>query len=99
MNNELIIERHSAVARLTVNRPAVRNALNIALTQRIALALRDLSRDRSLRVFASTPSSPSANRNSQVNKLGRIFARGDCGNEGERCDRGSVKVNAVSDDQ
>lgn len=54
MDNELIIERHEAVARLTVNRPAVRNALSIAITRRIAQALRDLSRDRSVRVFVLT---------------------------------------------
>ncbi len=54
MDNELIIERHGAVARLTVNRPAVRNALSIAITRRIAQALRDLSQDRSMRVFVLT---------------------------------------------
>lgn len=54
MDNELIIERHGAVARLTVNRPAVRNALSIAITQQIAQTLRDLSRDRSVRVFVLT---------------------------------------------
>lgn len=54
MENELIIERHGPVARLTVNRPAVRNALSIGITQRIAQALRDLSRDRSVRVFVLT---------------------------------------------
>jgi enoyl-CoA hydratase len=54
MDNELIIERHGPVARLTVNRPAVRNALSIGITQRIAQALRDLSRDRAVRVFVLT---------------------------------------------
>jgi len=54
MDNELIIEQHGPVARLTVNRPAVRNALSIGITQRIAQALRDLSRDRSVRVFVLT---------------------------------------------
>jgi enoyl-CoA hydratase len=54
MENELIIERHGPVARLTVNRPAVRNALSIAIIQQIAQALRDLSRDRSVRVFVLT---------------------------------------------
>ena len=54
MDNELIIERHGPVARLTVNRPEVRNALSIAITQRIAQTLRDLSRDRTVRVFVLT---------------------------------------------
>ncbi len=54
MENELIIERHGPIARLTVNRPAVRNALSIGITQRIAQALRDLSRERSVRVFVLT---------------------------------------------
>ncbi len=54
MENELIIEQHGPVARLTVNRPAVRNALSIGITRRIAQALHDLSRDRSVRVFVLT---------------------------------------------
>jgi hypothetical protein len=43
MNDELIIERRGHVTRLTINRPDVRNALSIALIQRIAAALRELS--------------------------------------------------------
>ena len=54
MDNELIIERRGPVVRLTVNRPEVRNALSIAVTQRIAQTLRDLSRDRTVRVFVLT---------------------------------------------
>ncbi len=54
MDNELIIERRGPVVRLTVNRPEVRNALSIAITQRIAQTLRDLSRDRTVRVFVLT---------------------------------------------
>jgi enoyl-CoA hydratase len=54
MDNELIIERDGPVARLTVNRPEVRNALSIAITQQIAQTLRDLSRDRTVRVFVLT---------------------------------------------
>ena len=57
MDSELIIERQGPVARLTVNRPAVRNALSIAVTKRIAQALRDLSTDRSVRVFVLTGAS------------------------------------------
>src|SRR6516162_7775603 len=54
MENELIVERHGPVARLTVNRPEVRNALSLEITQRIARTLRDLSWDRTLRVFVLT---------------------------------------------
>lgn len=54
MNDELIIERHGPVAWLTVNRPEVRNALSLEITQRIARTLRQLSRDRTVRVFVLT---------------------------------------------
>jgi enoyl-CoA hydratase/carnithine racemase len=54
MNDELIIEQDGAVARLTVNRPEVRNALSIGIVQRIAQTLRGLSRDRAVRVFVLT---------------------------------------------
>jgi enoyl-CoA hydratase len=54
MNNELIVERNGPVAWLIVNRPEVRNALSLAITQRIAQTVRDLSRDRTLRVFVLT---------------------------------------------
>jgi enoyl-CoA hydratase/carnithine racemase len=56
MENDLIIERLGPVARLTVNRPDVRNALSLGLTQRLAQALRGLSQDRSVRVFVLTGS-------------------------------------------
>ena len=54
MNDELIIERRGPVAQLTINRPDVRNALSIALIQRIAASLRKLSQDRAVRVFVLT---------------------------------------------
>jgi enoyl-CoA hydratase/carnithine racemase len=54
MNDELIIEQDGAVARLTVNRPEVRNALSIGIVQRITQTLRGLSRDRAVRVFVLT---------------------------------------------
>jgi enoyl-CoA hydratase len=54
MSNELIVERRGPAAWLTVNRPQVRNALSLALTQRIAQTLRELSCDRTLRVFVLT---------------------------------------------
>jgi enoyl-CoA hydratase/carnithine racemase len=54
MDNELIIERDGPVAWLTVNRPEVRNALSLDITQRIGATLRELSRDRTLRVFVLT---------------------------------------------
>jgi enoyl-CoA hydratase len=54
MNDELLVERRGPVAWLTVNRPEVRNALSLALTQHIAQTVRELSRDRALRVFVLT---------------------------------------------
>jgi enoyl-CoA hydratase len=54
MDNELIVERHGPVAWLTVNRPEVRNALSLEITQHLARTVRDLSRDRTLRVFVLT---------------------------------------------
>ena len=38
-SQELMVERHGAVAWLTVNRPEVRNALSLALTRSIAATL------------------------------------------------------------
>jgi enoyl-CoA hydratase/carnithine racemase len=54
MNNELIVERHGPVAWLTINRPQVRNALSLEITQRIAQTVRELSGDRTVRVFVLT---------------------------------------------
>jgi enoyl-CoA hydratase/carnithine racemase len=54
MSDELIIERHGPVAWLTVNRPEVRNALSLEVSHRIARTLRDLSQDRTVRVFVLT---------------------------------------------
>jgi enoyl-CoA hydratase len=54
MNNELIVERHGPVAWLTVNRPEVRNALSLEITRHLAQTVRDLSHDRTLRVFVLT---------------------------------------------
>jgi enoyl-CoA hydratase len=54
MNEELMVERLGPVARLTVNRPEVRNALSLQVTQQLAQTVRDLSRDRTLRVLVLT---------------------------------------------
>ena len=54
MNNELMIERQGAVAWLTVNRPEVRNALSLEITQRLAQTVRELSSDRGVRVVVLT---------------------------------------------
>jgi enoyl-CoA hydratase len=56
MDQELVIERHGPVAWLTVNRPKVRNALNLAIIQRLVQTIQNLSRDRTLRVFVLTGS-------------------------------------------
>ena len=49
-----MVERHGAVAWLTVNRPQVRNALSLALTRSIAATLHELSKDRAVRVIVLT---------------------------------------------
>jgi enoyl-CoA hydratase len=54
MDSELIVERHGPVARLIVNRPDVRNALSLQITQRLAQEIRDLARDRAVRVLVLT---------------------------------------------
>ena len=54
MDRELVVERHGPVAWLTVNRPEVRNALNLQVTQRLTQEIRNLSRDRAVRVIVLT---------------------------------------------
>jgi enoyl-CoA hydratase/carnithine racemase len=54
MDQELLIERRGPAVWLTINRPAVRNALGLAITAQIASALRELSNDRSARVIVLT---------------------------------------------
>lgn len=54
MDSELLIERREAVVKLTINRPEVRNALGLGITRKIAETLRDLSQDKTVRVFVLT---------------------------------------------
>jgi len=54
MNNELMVERQGAIAWLTVNRPEVRNALNLEITGRLAQTVRELARERAVRVVVLT---------------------------------------------
>jgi enoyl-CoA hydratase/carnithine racemase len=54
MTNELIIEKRGPVAWLTINRPEVRNALGLEITARIVATLRELSKDRTVRVVVLT---------------------------------------------
>jgi enoyl-CoA hydratase/carnithine racemase len=56
MRNDLIVEQRGAVVTLRVNRPDVRNALSLALMQRIADTLGERSSDPSVRVFVLTGS-------------------------------------------
>jgi enoyl-CoA hydratase len=53
-DHELLVERRGPLVTLSVNRPEVRNALSLAMTRRIALTLRDLSKDKAVRVFVLT---------------------------------------------
>jgi enoyl-CoA hydratase len=54
MDEILLIERHGAVATLTLNRPAVLNALNAALLARLANTLDELAADPALRAVILT---------------------------------------------
>jgi enoyl-CoA hydratase/carnithine racemase len=54
MDSELIVERDGPVARLIVNRPDVRNALSLQITQRLAQEIGNLARDRAVRVLVLT---------------------------------------------
>jgi enoyl-CoA hydratase len=54
MDRELVVERHGPVAWLTVNRPEVRNALSVQVTQRLTQEIRNLARDRAVRVMVLT---------------------------------------------
>lgn len=54
MDTELLIERRGAVVSLTINRPKVRNALGLAIIKNIADTLRNLSKDKAVRVFVIT---------------------------------------------
>ncbi|HEY1363035.1 MAG TPA: enoyl-CoA hydratase-related protein [Xanthobacteraceae bacterium] len=53
-NRELTVERRDRVAWLTVNRPEVRNALGLEITERLVRSIRDLAADRSIRVLVLT---------------------------------------------
>jgi enoyl-CoA hydratase/carnithine racemase len=54
MDRELVVERHGPVAWLTVNRPEVRNALNLQVMQWLTQEIRNLARDRAVRVMVLT---------------------------------------------
>jgi enoyl-CoA hydratase/carnithine racemase len=54
MTSELIVEKRGPVAWLTINRPEVRNALNLDVTKRLADTLASFSKDRAVRVIVLT---------------------------------------------
>jgi len=54
MDTELLVERRGAVVSLIINRPEVRNALGLAIIKKIADTLRNLSKDKAVRVFVLT---------------------------------------------
>ena len=54
MNQELLVERRGQATWLTINRPEVRNALGLAITKQIAETLRELSKDKNIRVIVLT---------------------------------------------
>lgn len=54
ISQEFTVERHGAVAWLTVNRPEVRNALSLALVRLIVTTLHVLAKERGVRVIVLT---------------------------------------------
>ncbi|MBI4729831.1 MAG: enoyl-CoA hydratase/isomerase family protein [Acidobacteria bacterium] len=54
----VIVERHGAVAVVTLNRPEKRNALSIALRRRLASQLRSLAGDRAVAAVVLTGAPP-----------------------------------------
>jgi enoyl-CoA hydratase/carnithine racemase len=54
MSAELLIERKGHTAWVTINRPHVRNALNLAITRQLVDMLESLARDRAIRVVVLT---------------------------------------------
>lgn len=54
MSAELLIERKGPTAWVTINRPHVRNALNLAITRQLVDILEALGRDRAIRVVVLT---------------------------------------------
>ncbi|MDS7594666.1 enoyl-CoA hydratase-related protein [Agrobacterium tumefaciens] len=56
MANELLIERRGDVLWLTLNRPEVHNALNVAMTEALTRAINAASRDMALRAVVITAS-------------------------------------------
>jgi enoyl-CoA hydratase len=54
MSTELLIERKGPVAWMTINRPQVRNALNLAITRQLVETLETLARDSVIRVVVLT---------------------------------------------
>lgn len=54
MSDDLILERRDAIAWLTINRPATRNALSLDIIRRLAETFQRLSTDRAVRVIVLT---------------------------------------------
>jgi enoyl-CoA hydratase len=60
MNLPLLYERHGAIAQMTLNRPAARNALSPEMLCRMADAVIDFAADDALRVLVLTAAGPQA---------------------------------------
>ena len=54
MSSELIVEKADSIVRLTINRPDVRNAINLKLVTHLVETIIELSKSRSTRVFVLT---------------------------------------------
>lgn len=58
MSEPVLIERDGAVVTITLNRPEIRNAMNVELTERFSQAVEDLRGDPSVRAVVVTGNGP-----------------------------------------
>ncbi len=70
-DDELLIERHDAVALVTLNRPAVRNALNASLRASLWREMAALERDDGVAVVVLTGADPAFCAGIDLKELGR----------------------------
>jgi len=72
----LVIERKDGVARVTLNRPDVRNAFDDALISALASAFRELDQDRSVRVVVLAGNGPAFCAGADLNWMKRMAGYG-----------------------
>ena len=74
MSDELLNERHGAVAVLTLNRPAKRNALSAALMGELSRAITALDDEAEVRVIVLTGADPAFSAGFDLRNLGNELA-------------------------